>query len=261
MFVFDFDGVICNSIHDSFMTALNSYIEILPDHLLPLKGPLPAEAVFSFEENHEQFFREFSLLLPLGNFAEDYYVLLCILENDRAHEIKTQAEFDAFKRSLSGQVLSLYQEIFYRKRHKMQKADPDAWSNLLPPFDGIPETIRSLSQHYVCAIATSKDHQSVDILLRKYKLTDCFQRENILDKEFAESKRDHLTQFHEKHNVPFKDIHFIDDKVSHLIKVKDLGVQPYLAVWGFNTEREHEIALEHGFKLLRLEALGEMGKL
>ena len=120
------------------------------------------------------------------------------------------------------------------------------------------DMVREAYENYVCAIATSKDHQSVDILLRKYKLTDCFQRENILDKEFAESKRDHLTQFHEKHNVPFKDIHFIDDKVSHLIKVKDLGVQAYLAVWGFNTEREHEIALEHGFKLLRLEALGDM---
>ena len=38
--VFDFDGVIANSIHESFMTAINTYIQIVPDHSLPILNPL-----------------------------------------------------------------------------------------------------------------------------------------------------------------------------------------------------------------------------
>lgn len=256
--VFDFDGVICNSIHDSFLTALNSYIQISPDHGLPLDRSLNPDNVLLFEQNHGDFFKQFSQLMPLGNFAEDYFVVIRILEEKKSEEMKNQSHFDKFKRSISREKLATYQTIFYETRQRMQEEDPDSWASLLPPFPGITESIRSLSRRFVCCIATSKDHQSVDILIRKYGINNCFQPENILDKDFAESKRDHLLRFHQEHDVSYKNIMFIDDKVSHLMKVKDLGIQAYLALWGFNTEREHEIAREQGFHLLHLEELNDL---
>jgi len=255
--VFDFDGVICNSIHDSFMTALNTYIQVSPDHDLPLDRSLHPGDVFLFEKSHVDFFNQFSKLMPLANFAEDYFVVIRILEEKKSEEMKNQSRFDMFKRSISREKLSAYQNIFYDTRQRLQEKDPESWASLLPPFPGITESIRSLSGRFVCCIATSKDHQSVDILIRKYGIYDCFRPENILDKDFAESKRDHLMRFHREHDVSYENILFIDDKVSHLIKVKDLGIQAYLALWGFNAEREHEIALEQGFHLLHLEKLND----
>ena len=45
-----------------------------------------------------------------------------------------------------------------------------------------------------------------------------------MDKDFAPSKRAHLTAFHQRFGIPFDNMHFIDDKVSHLLAVADLGV-------------------------------------
>ena len=256
--VFDFDGVICNSIHDSLMTAVNTYIEFVDRHQLPVKEPLKPDSVLSFEQNRPEFFRRFSELMPLGNFAMDYYVFMVIIEKDIGSQIREQSDFDAVKRTIPEETLLSYSDLFYKNRRSMQEKDPEAWARLLPPFPGIADSIKSLSEQFLCAIATSKDHNSVDILLKSYGLNDYFQRQNILDKDFAASKRDHLVRFHQEHGVPFSGIHFIDDKVLHLNSVKDLGVHAYLALWGFNTQREHEIAQTEGFNLLRLEELSKL---
>ena len=258
--VFDFDGVICNSIHDSLMTAVNSYIQFVPEHRLPLDGPLKAGAIFAFEKAHPEFFGRFSRLMPMGNFAQDYYVFLSIIENDTSGKVTDQAGFDAFKRAIPEETRSSYQELFYEYRQSMQDSDPEGWASRLPPFPGIPESIHSLSERYLCAIATSKDYQSVDLILSHYGLRDYFQTENILDKDFAASKRDHLIRFHQEHDIPFEAIHFIDDKVLHLVEVKDLGVHAYLSTWGFNTEREHEMARKEGIALLKLDDLPLLGR-
>ena len=257
--VFDFDGVICNSIHDSLMTAVNTYIEFVGRHQLPVKKLLKSDSVLSFEQNHPEFFHRFSELMPLGNFAMDYYVFMYIIEKDIGSQIREQSDFEAVKKTIPEESLLSYSDLFYKNRRSMQENDPEAWARLLPPFPGIADSIKSLSERFLCAIATSKDYNSVDILLKSYGLNDYFQRQNILDKDFAASKRDHLIRFHQDHEVPFSDIHFIDDKVLHLISVKDLGVHAYLAVWGFNTQREHEIARSEGFHLLRIEDLPKLG--
>jgi phosphoglycolate phosphatase-like HAD superfamily hydrolase len=258
--VFDFDGVICNSIHDSLMTALNTYIQFVPEHTLPLDNPLEPDSLFLFEKNHEPLFNRFSKLMPMGNFAEDYFVFLRIIEKDKSEKVKDQASFNIFKSSIPEEKLNAYQTLFYRYRTHLQESDPESWAYLLPPFPGIVEAIQTLSQRFLCAIATSKDRRSVDILLRSYGLGPYFRPENILDKDFAKSKREHLIQFHKEHDTPFKNIHFIDDKILHLTSVKDLGIRAYLALWGFNTERERRIARENGLTPLLLEDLPQLGK-
>jgi phosphoglycolate phosphatase-like HAD superfamily hydrolase len=112
---------------------------------------------------------------------------------------------------------------------------------------------------FLLAIATSKDYQSVHLLLNHWGLAQYFEQRNILDKDFAGSKREHLVRFHEEHHIPFSGMHFVDDKVSHLFTVQDLGVHAYLALWGFNTPREHAIAQKSGFRLLSLADLQGLG--
>ena len=254
---FDFDGVLCNSIHDSFMTAVNTYIIFSEHHHLPLSRILAADEVFRFEEAQPHFFRQFSDLMPLCNRAMDYYVLLQILEKNEAGKIKDQQAFNAVKESISDQTLESYQEQFFRHRGKMQQ-DPDTWSTLLPAFPGIIEAVKILSQQFALAIATSKDKNSVNILLRKYGLERLFKKEHILDKDFGRTKRDHLNHLHTLLQIDYPNIYFIDDKVSHLQIVKDLGVRACLATWGFNSDREIQIAQDEGFRLLALDDLSHL---
>lgn len=256
LIAFDFDGVISNSIHDSFVTALNSYIEFKPKHQLPISKPIvPAKRIFEFEKKHPDFFAAFRSLLPMGNCAEDYYVILRIIEENRTASIGNQESFDAYKKSLDKSLRNTYDEFFYQFRISLQNKDPDAWAELLPAFPGIPEAVPILARDFMLAIATAKDRRSVDIQLAKYGLAAYFDPGNILDKDYSASKRGHLIRFHELHGTAYDQMHFIDDKALHLVAAADLGVHCYLSMWGFNSEREHAIANEHGFTLLEIDQL------
>jgi len=257
--VFDFDGVIANSIHDSFMTALNTYVWFVPNHTLPLKKPLKPDSVLPFEKAHSDIFVSFSQLMPLGNRAEDYFIIIWLIDTQEAGRVNSQADFDAYRTSMPSETLKAFHKRFYQTRSAIREQNPQAWLDLLPAFPGIVEAIKALSQRFLLTIATSKDRLSVNLQLNSYGLTDLFPPENILDKDFAKSKRAHLTRFHEEHKVPLQNIHFIDDKVLHLISVKDLGVHTYLALWGFNTQREQEMARKEGITLLQMDDLHRLG--
>lgn len=257
--VLDFDGVICNSIHESFMTALNTYIQSVPNHHLPLKKPLEPQTLTAFENTHPDLFRLFSQFLPMGNRAEDYFVILLLIDREEAEKAVHQAGFDSYRASIPPETLEAFHSRFYQTRNRIRQAYPRKWSEMLQPFPGVVNAIPTLSRRFVLAIATAKDRTSVDFLLRTHGLSKHFRPENILDKDFAKSKRAHLVRFHEEYNVPFQNIYFIDDKILHLVSVRDLGVRTYLALWGFNTEREHRVARKEGIPLLRLEDLQNLG--
>jgi phosphoglycolate phosphatase-like HAD superfamily hydrolase len=238
------------------MTAINSYLDYVQDHTLPIKTPIISpDAVFQFEKDNPKIFSAFSKLIPMGNFAEDYFVMFEIINTNEVININGQSDFDDYKKQLPKNDLSSFQNIFYSKRSSMQKKDPESWSQLLQPFPGIVEAIKSLSNRFILAIATSKDRPSLNICLKKYGLSNYFLPENILDKDFAKTKRIHLIRLHEMHSIDYENIIFIDDKLLHLISVKDLKVRKYLAFWGFNTQKEHEHAIREGFTLLKIEDL------
>lgn len=255
--VFDFDGVICNSFHDSLMTALNTYIQCVPNHTLPLHGPLGFDSVFQFEKDQPDFSKAFLQWMPMGNRAEDYFVILRLIE--KKENLSDQSGFDAYRASFPEDVLRTFHERFYQTRTSLRESDREGWLTLLSPFTDVVHAIPFLSQRFTLAIATSKDRISVNLLLQKYGVSMYFLQENILDKDFSESKRSHLINFHRQHNVPYENIHFIDDKVLHLVSVKDLGIHGYLALWGFNTPREQEVARKEGIPLLRTDDLLQLG--
>ncbi len=259
--VFDFDGVISNSIHDSFRTALNAYIRFVPKHSFPLQGPLDTSAkTFLFEKEHPDLFERFQRIIPLGNRAEDYYTMLTMLDERDDGGATEQDDFTAYAKTLPVLRQAEYGRLFYAVRNELQRADPHDWAGLMPVFPGFTDAVRELSKRFILAIATSKDRFSVNLQLKTYGILPFFPPENILDKDFSESKRDHLVHIRKTRGVPFGSIHFIDDKLLHLVSVKDLGVKCYLAKWGFNTPREHALAEKEGFVLLKLDELKNLGK-
>jgi phosphoglycolate phosphatase-like HAD superfamily hydrolase len=258
--VLDFDGVIADSIHDSWMTAVNAFVEMFPNHGLPVDGPIPPDGVFEFERRHPELFSDFKRLIPLGNRAADYLAPLRLIARREADGIKDQKDFDTEQAHLPPELRERFGALFYELRIRLQDADPESWAGLIPAFPSLPEAVRELDKRFRLAIATSKDRRSVDILLRRYGLADCFSPGLILDKAFSYSKRLHLLQLSKSTGVTFDRIHFVDDKTMHLVQVKDLGVRGYLALWGFNTDRERMLAQKEGFTLLSLEGLKHLGE-
>jgi phosphoglycolate phosphatase-like HAD superfamily hydrolase len=254
LLICDFDGVISDSLHDSYVTSLNTYLLAEKTHSLPLTAPLdPPSRVFEFEKEQPRLFAEFKRLIPMGNRAEDYFVIWRIIDEGATGDVRKQSDFERIRKEIRGDALEAYGRNFYSSRREQQETSPDEWASLSPVFEGIPEAIRSLSARFDPAIATSKDMRSIAILLKRYGLRPFFKPEFILDKDFSYSKRDHLAHFHEKFGIPYDRMHFIDDKALHLVAAKGLGINGYLALWGYNTPQEQEMALGGGFRLLNLE--------
>ena len=248
----DFDGVLCDSSREVFVVAVDTFAAMEPSSqllgaLLPLRDNAAAGG---FEHRESEIYKGFRDLLPLGNRAEDFGVSLRAIE--KKTPIHDQGGYDAFYRDIGQTWLDRFHRRFYECRAHLREGNIDRWLRLHLPFPGFSDTLRKHKDRTQPAVATAKDARSVRLLLDALGFESVFDSELILDKETGVEKTHHLRALHECTGADFNDITFVDDKVNHLVKVAALGVRPVLAGWGFNTDREHELARELGFEVADL---------
>jgi len=251
--VLDFDGVISDSAPEAFVIALRSYARLRPASALCDAGSrLAAQPTLTAAGvRADPLYAPFLELMPLGNRAEDYYVILSILE--RGVSVEDQAAYDQERRALPQDALSQYHELFYDVRRELSDRDPETWRSLYGAYPELLALLRRRAPDTRLAIATAKDGRSVARLLVDYGIADLFPDELILDKETGITKAAHLEHLHRALELPYPELTFIDDKVSHLDAVARLGVRCALAAWGYNGPREHRLASERGYLVCSLE--------
>jgi phosphoglycolate phosphatase-like HAD superfamily hydrolase len=123
------------------------------------------------------------------------------------------------------------------------------------PYPELLEALRRHSGEVEFALATAKDGASVSELIARYQVADLLGPDRVFDKRAGRDKRAHLRRVRERFDVEFSQISFIDDKVNHLIPVKELGVRCFLASWGYNGPREHALAQDRGIGVCGLAQL------
>ena len=250
---FDFDGVLSDSLLEAYLITWRISGRFDPA-LTPPAATLPSlAAIHAFREQHQEHWRAFNKLVPLGNRAEDYLVIHSAVA--RSLRLKTQSEFNEFKAGMERSRLEEFHEEFYRERYSLAGQDHERWLALNEPYPGAREAVRALAARFKLAVATSKDARTVRELLDNWGLSGLFLPEAVLDKTAGESKRAHLSALKKIFACDFSRITFIDDKVSHLLDCLDLGVRLYLAGWGYNGETEWELARRHAIPVLTLEKL------
>jgi phosphoglycolate phosphatase-like HAD superfamily hydrolase len=249
----DFDGVICNSVLETFATAVSTYRGFVPEsplvHRIEARlGAWPwAEAEIATEPDFERF----EGILPLGNRAEDFGVTLLSIDLDVT--VPDQPAYDRFYQSLEPAWLEAFHRRFYENRASLRREAPDAWLRLHSDYPEFTSMLHDVADDITLAVATAKDGDSLDLLLERFGIGSLVRPELRLDKETGVQKTEHLTRLAERLSVPFDEITFVDDKVNHLVRVSSLGVRPVLAGWGHNTGREHDEAISLGFEVATLQ--------
>jgi phosphoglycolate phosphatase-like HAD superfamily hydrolase len=218
LLVLDFDGVISDSAPEAFEVAWRTYCDLRPESRL-------------VRVERAELYRGFLALMPLGNRAEDYGTALAAL--DDGTPLPDQEAYDAYRAGRD-----------------------EAWLALLRPYRSFVALLRRRAGTCPYAIATAKDHRSVDLLLAAYGISELFAPERVLDKETGVSKAAHLQQLAQREGLAFPDLTFVDDKVNHLDSVAPLGVRCALAAWGYNGPREHDLARARGYLVCGLEDAG-----
>jgi phosphoglycolate phosphatase-like HAD superfamily hydrolase len=248
----DFDGVIADSAPEAFLVALRTFAGMRPGSALAcaassFPGPSAPEPGALREA---PLYAPFLALMPLTNRAEDYGVVLSALESGSPP--RDQAAYDALRRDHPAAWLDDYHRRFYVERHGLAESDPEGWLRLMPPYPALLPVLRRRAADAALALATARDRRSVSALLRAYGIGDLFAPERILDKQAGVSKTEHLAELRARCRVEFKQITFVDDKVSHLDGAARLGVRCVLATWGYNGPREMRQARERGHRVCGL---------
>jgi phosphoglycolate phosphatase-like HAD superfamily hydrolase len=249
----DFDGVISDSAPESFAVALLTYTQMTKssrfcDRRAALEGgSLPAPLPVA----DDPLYAGFLDLMPLGNRAEDFAISLSALEASRS--LADQAAYDAFRSELDEGWLQEFHRRFYENRSALSRRDPTGWRRMMGPYLPFLEILHRRVGDALLAIATAKDADTVAALMRDFGIESLFPKERVLDKETGVHKDAHLRQLHEMVGVAYDEMVFVDDKVNHLDRVAGLGVQCALAAWGYNGDREIELARERGYRVCTLE--------
>jgi phosphoglycolate phosphatase-like HAD superfamily hydrolase len=238
----DFDGVICDSAREVFQVGLRAYTQLQPDSRL---------AASAEGESRDAIRHDFVQLTPLGNRAEDFGVALRAI--DEGIEIRDQAGYDAYFASQDSAWLQAFHAEFYRQRIALREAGLDAWLRLHASYEPFDSALARLAHRLQLAVVTAKDRGSVRLLLEAFGIAGLFGTDLILDKEVGVAKTEHMRVLAERLDLSFVEITFVDDKVNHLQAVATLGVRVVLAGWGFNTEREHELARTLGIPIASLD--------
>ena len=249
----DFDGVISDSAPESFAVALLTYTKMIKgSRFQDRRAALESESLPTPSRlTEDPLYADFLGLMPLGNRAEDFAISLSALEVRRP--IDDQADYDAFRSELDESWLQEFHRCFYENRAVISRRDSTGWRRMMRPYPSFLEILHRRAGDALLAIVTAKDAQTVDALMRDYGIEALFPPERVLDKETGVHKDAHLRQLHETVGVAYDEMVFVDDKVNHLDRVAGLGVRCALAAWGYNGEREVELARQRGYRVCTLE--------
>jgi len=246
----DFDGVISDSAPESWLVCLRTYARMRPGAAVEaLRDTASSQPPAQIRTDPA--YRRFVEMMPLGNRAEDFGVVLWLLLAGR--DARDQQAFDAALAEAGDFFLSEFHERFYPTRAQLRAEDPARWASLLGPYPDMLDVLRRRAPDVRLAIATAKDRESVLHLLVDYGIEELVPEDCLIDKQAGRSKRAHLSRLQERFGVPFSQIVFVDDKVGHLDDVGGLGVPGVLAAWGYNGPREQRLARERGHRVCTLE--------
>jgi len=249
----DFDGVIVDSILDSLFVGHNAYLRLYGKEM---KRSFGGE-LFTFEnweeikKKYKEEIRYYYTLRPYIRGATDYGLIQKLMEEKKV--INNQKEFDQYRKSVEFDF-EAYEEEFYNERERLQNIDYRAWYNLEPPYPKILEGMKKLLEKGIkIVIATSNRRKAIAKSFTPEYFGFTIAPKDILDKRYGEDKSEQMRQIVKLYKVTFKDIYFVDDQMSHLIKTKQLGVKVFLAGWSYATDIQKEEARKQNIPIIEKE--------
>ena len=233
--VFDFDGVVCDSTDECMVTSWNAWEEW--------------EARDNFRDDLSEFTEDdklnFRKVRPRVRGAGEYYILRRAFSEGIS--IDNQEVYDELEEQWQENI-EPFKSIFFKAREKLRRDDINAWIDLHPVFNGVVEVMKTLNDQNRLYIATLKDAKSVRLILENKGLD--IKKDRLLDQAQITSKLQALDRYRKQIGCDKKDMIFIDDNVTHLLKPKNAGYDVFLTVWGETIDEYLHIAKIQNIQLL-----------
>ena len=243
MLIFDFDGVLINSLDEVTLTAYNTATGKRVTSL----ADLPKALVELFQKNrfHVQLIGDAMLLMNwcLNNYHNKSKRIL------NAHEYK--ALISDATASITDRTLRIYET-----RSQFIAGDPECWLALHRPYQPL---WGELIQHpkYVFVILTNKNRDATLRLCQHFGLD--IHAVDVYSGDHGTGKVENMRQIQKRFSDQLYG--FIDDSVKNLRELENYlneenkMIRLLFASWGYTGPRDEKIAQEYGYPVLNQKDL------
>jgi phosphoglycolate phosphatase-like HAD superfamily hydrolase len=238
-YALDFDGVICHSAVETAITGWTAAQSLWPD--------------MRDERISEKEIQQFRAIRPCLEFGSEAVIIMRLLQQSVAMSPLCDGYNQQIKSVIEAEDLDLneLQTLFGDTRDSQIQNNQLEWINNNPLFEGISEKLKTLAQDD-WVIVTTKQERFVKAILQANQIsldeTRIFGLERKLNKQT-------LLAMLQKEN-PDRPITFIEDRLPTLLGVLDnpqlQSIKLQLVDWGYNTERDRELAYKKDIDVIGL---------
>lgn len=234
-FIFDFDGVICDSTPECFVTSNNAWNEINKKKIKKLNYSIFVDS---------KIYKRFSKFRPFIKGGGEYFIFYYMEEN----KIKQNYQNYLLLKKKLIKNINNYSKFFYKERNNLKKNNLKKWIKLNYIFPDVLKLIRKLNNNNQLLISTMKDKKSILSLLRDKNLN--IDEDKILDQFEIKNKLESIKLFMKRFKINKSDIYFFDDNINHILNPKKDGFNVYLTTWGYSTREFKQIAKKNKITVL-----------
>jgi FMN phosphatase YigB (HAD superfamily) len=245
MLIFDFDGVLMDSVHEVAVTAYNT----LTDNIVTRLNQIPPQALDLFVRNrfHVQ---------PIG----DALVLMswCLETGDsQPHKLLNEKDYEKILRQVEEPVDSRTARFFDR-RSEFKAKDIDAWLALNEPVQPVWRLLLDRPGGDLVML-TNKNREATIALCTHFGLE--ISNDNIYSGDKGATKIDNFNRIMQRFKK--STYAFIDDSVKNLREIDahfnghEKVVSLIFAAWGYTGPNDAHLAGSLGYQTLTIEEFAD----
>jgi phosphoglycolate phosphatase-like HAD superfamily hydrolase len=240
----DFDGVICNSMDECMLVSYNAYFN--QSHINDIDfSEILAELQSGFKKHRY-------LVGPAHDF---YFLWKSLLSTNTFSSKEIVNTYYKLKTDEAGMELP-FGERFYFIRSKLKENHFSQWILLNPIYKQIKSILNDVIDIDNLFIVTAKDTVSVSDLLLANNIE--IIKKQIYGREISLDKVKLFRKIIKDTEIEPRGILYIEDNISHLIKVTTMGINGYLATWGYNSPSAPNEALLNDITPLSLNDISSI---
>ncbi|KAK9800246.1 hypothetical protein WJX73_005837 [Symbiochloris irregularis] len=236
VWAFDFDGVICDSVGESSVSAWKAATKLWPD-------------IFSSSDasaRKEHILKDMEYVRPVVETGyENLVQIRCLLEGVSPDKILNDwhTVLPEYMQKWGVERAKLV-ELFGGTRDEWMASDLKGWLHMNRFYPNAPELLQHTIDQHETYIVTTKQARFTHSLLNEMAGVPFSQDRIYSTAETGQPKSAVLTMLQERH--PDRQYHFVEDKLGTLDKVCKVAELDhwhlYLVDWGYNTEQERSTA-------------------
>jgi hypothetical protein len=226
----DFDGVVCDSERECFVSSWLTYRELSAGAEEPGVARDPERIPLRAR-------RRFRELRPLIRSGEDYVVIQRILAHEELQPAyrgpATQHAFDAYRHTLGALRIAAYQRAMAATRGSFLKRDKNGWLALNRIYPHMRELLTRCDLANVRILSTKAAPLVCEILrAHEIPLPDAAVFHAASNPDGTDTRKLDMIAA-QLDAVPGGRALFVEDQLDHLLGNHDRRIAAYLADWGY----------------------------